>query len=113
MATKSDRPVWRLIAVLRSNLPLGSGLAALLYETAARLHLARKESENVATDDGVGTVRAVGSEQLMGTIGGPGFLATLDTPAGRCEVSFIVTREGVDVAEGEAARRREEAQSWN
>ena len=113
MGSRSDDRVWRLIAVLQSTAPLTAALAKTLYETAVRLHLGRKESENVAGAEGVGTVRSVGGDLLLGTIAGPGFSALIDAPAGRCEVSFIVTREGVDHAEDEARRAREQAVAWN
>lgn len=113
MASKREERAWRLIAVLTSTAALSPALALKLYETAVALHLGRKESEPIAGDEGVGTVRAVGRELLLGSIGGPGFEAELDTPAGKCRVSYIVTKEGLDHAEEEIKRQREEAQRWN
>jgi hypothetical protein len=113
MASRREEDTWRLIAVLQSTGALGSSLAMKLYETAVGLHLERKESASLAGDDGVGTVRAVGRELLLGVISGPGFEAQIDTAAGRCTVSYIVTREGLAHAEEEIARQREEVQRWN
>lgn len=113
MATKREDQAWRLIAVLQSTVAMSPALALKLYEAAVALHLERRESSPMAGDEGVGTVRAVGRELLLGTIGGPGFEAELDTPAGRCTVSFLVTREGIAHAEEEIERRRQEAQRWN
>ena len=113
MASRREEDTWRLIAVLQSTGALGSSLALKLYETAVGLHLERKESASLAGDDGVGTVRAVGRELLLGAISGPGFEAQIDTVAGRCTVSYNVTREGLAHAEEEIARQREEVQRWN
>ena len=113
MGSRRQEDAWRLIAVLQSTAALGSSLALKLYEVAVGLHLERKESASLAGDDGVGTVRAVGRELLLGVISGPGFEAQLDTPTGRCTVSYIVTREGLAHAEEEIHRQREEVQRWN
>lgn len=113
MGAKREGQAWRLIAVLQSTAALGSALALKLYEAAVALHEARGESASLAGDEGVGTVRAVGRELLIGTLHGPGFEAQVDTPTGRCVVSFIVTREGLDHAAEELERRRAEAQAWN
>ena len=113
MASRREEDTWRLIAVLQSTGALGSSLALKLYETAVGLHLERKESASLAGDDGVGTVRAVGRELLLGVISGPCFEAQIDTASGRCTVSYIVTREGLAHAEEEIARQREEVQRWN
>ena len=113
MASKREDRAWRLIAVLQSTAPLSPAVALKLYETAVALHVERKESASIAGDEGVGTVRAIGHEQLLGIIGGPGFEAQLDTPVGRCTVSYIVTKEGLAHAEEEIQRQREETQRWN
>lgn len=113
MGSKREEQAWRLIAVLQSSAALGSALALRLYETAVALHLDRKESASVAGDEGVGTVRAVGRELLLGVISGPGFEAQIDTPTGRCAVSYIVTKEGLEHAEEEIQRQRAEAQRWS
>lgn len=113
MGSKRENQAWRLIAVLQSTAALGPALALKLYETAVALHLGGRESGAVAGDEGVGTVRAVGRELLLGVISGPGFEAQIDTPSGRCVVSYLVTREGLAHAEEEIQRRREEARRWN
>ena len=113
MASRREDRAWRLIAVLQSTAALSPAVALKLYETAVALHVERRESEPVAGDEGVGTVRALGRELLLGTIAGPGFEAQLDTPTGRCEVSYIVTKVGLAHAAEEVARQREEAQRWN
>lgn len=113
MATRREDEAWRLIAVLKSTAALHPKLALRLYETAVALHADRKESANVAGEEGVGTVRAVGRDLLLGSIAGPGFEAQIDAPSGRCEVSYIVTKEGLAHADEERARRREESLKWN
>jgi hypothetical protein len=113
MGSKREDHAWRLIAVLQSSAALSSALALKLYETAVALHHERKESASLAGDDGVGTVRAVGRELLLGVISGPGFEAQIDTQTGRCTVSFIVTKEGMEHAEEEIQRQREQTRQWN
>lgn len=113
MATRREDDAWRLIAVLRSTGALHPKLALRLYETAVALHADRKESAPFSGDEGVGTVRAVGRELLLGSIAGPGFEAQVDAPTGRCDVSYIVTKEGLDHADEERARLREESLRWN
>ncbi len=110
-----DVPAWRLIAVLQSTVSLTPALSLTLYRAAARLHRDGEEVGEVAEREaGVGLVRNLRRELLLGTFGGPGFEASVDTPAGSGTVRFIVTREGLEHAEAVDARRRElERKHWN
>ena len=113
----SDREedAWRLIAVLQSTVSMPAPLAVRLYRAAVNIHRAGADLENL-TDPEVayGQVRNLRRELLLGTFGGPGFEASIDTPDGKGFVRFIVTQEGIDYAETERSRRRErERQTWN
>lgn len=89
---------WMLIAVLTSTFPLPSALAMRLYDGAIDLERTQSGTQAIAGDLGVGQLRRLGRDLLLGVIGGPGFEAELDTPQGRGQVRFIVTREGLERA---------------
>lgn len=113
----SDREedAWRLIAVLQSTVSMPAPLAVRLYRAAVNIHRAGADLENL-TDPEVayGQVRNLRRELLLGTFGGPGFEADIDTPSGKGFVRFIVTREGLEQAEASEQRRREfERAHWN
>ena len=106
---------WRLIAVLQSTVSLSAALSVRLYRAAVNLHRADADVEEL-TDEAtaLGVVRRLRKELLLGTFGGPGFEAELDTPRGKGHVRFIVTREGIEQAEAEDERRRAlERKHWN
>lgn len=106
---------WRLIAVLQSTLWLPPVLGLRLYRTAVSLHRTDSDAEEL-TDETVarGVVRRLGRELLLGTFGGPGFEAELETPHGKGFVRFIVTQEGLDHAAQEDDRlRRWQRAHWN
>ncbi len=86
---------WMLIAVLASTFPLAPALAMRLYRGAVELERTQRGTEPVAGDLGVGELRRLGHDLLLGVIGGPGFEAELDTPQGKGVVRFIVTRQGL------------------
>lgn len=114
MADDNDS-AWKLIAVLQSTVFLPSALAVRLYRAAVTLHRTDADVENLTdAETAYGQVRSLRRELLLGTFGGPGFEAELDTPHGKGRVRFIVTREGIDHAEHEDARRRaHERAHWN
>jgi hypothetical protein len=88
-----------LIAVLQSTLPLEPALAMRLYHAALELHRESGATSTLTGDLAMGQVRRLGRELLIGTIGGPGFEAELDTPRGAGRVRFILTRQGLDEAQ--------------
>ena len=94
-------PYWLLIAVLQSTLPLEPALAMRLYHAAVELHRESGATSTLTGDLAMGEVRRLGRELLIGSIGGPGFEAELDTPRGSGMVRFVITPEGM--------RQREEA----
>src|SRR5262245_596844 len=93
---------WLLIAVLSSTLPLEPALAMRLYHAAVDLHLRQAGRSLLQGDLATGEVRRLGRDLLLGSVGGPGFEAELDTPRGHGSVRFILTRQGLD----EATERR-------
>src|SRR2546427_8555009 len=93
-------PYWLLIAVLSSNLPLEPALAMRLYHAAVDLHLRQAGRSTISGDLATGEVRRMGKDLLLGSVGGPGFEAELDTPRGHGQIHFIVTRQGLAQAEG-------------
>ena len=74
-----------------------------LYHAAVDLHLRQAGRSPLHGDLATGEVRRLGRDLLLGSVGGPGFEAELDTPRGHGSVRFIVTRQGLD----DAAERRE------
>ncbi len=106
---------WRLIAVLQSTVFLPPGLGVRLYHAAVNLLRTDADVENLTDPElAYGQVRSLRRELLLGTFGGPGFEADIDTPRGRGTVRFIVTREGVELAEQQRERRAaHERKHWN
>lgn len=113
--SRDEDVAWRLIAVLQSTVSLPPALSLLLYQTAVKLHRADADAEEL-TDESValGVVRRLRKELVIGTFGGPGYEAELETPRGNGFVRFIVTKEGIDYAEAREERRRDwQRAHWN
>jgi len=89
---------WLLIAVLSSTLPLEPALAMRLYQAAVDLHQRQAGRTLLQGDLATGEVRRLGRDLLLGSVGGPGFEAELDTPRGHGRVRFILTRQGLHEA---------------
>jgi hypothetical protein len=89
------RPYWLLIAVLQSTVPLAEPLAMRLYHAARDLHERQAGKVKLSGDLATGELRRTGKDLLIGSIGGPGFEAELDTPQGSGLVRFLLTREGL------------------
>lgn len=113
--SREEDSAWRLIAVLQSTVSLPPALSLRLYRAAAALHRVGGDAEELADEHvAVGVVRRLGKELLLGTFGGPGFEAEVETPRGKGFVRFIVTREGLEHAEAEDARDRAlQRARWN
>ena len=88
-------PHWLLIAILQSTIPLEQAVAMRLYHAALSLHSASGSVEKIHGDLATGQVRRLGKTLLIGSIGGPGFEAELDTPRGSGVVRFVITAEGL------------------
>lgn len=88
-------PYWYLIAVLRSTLPLEEALAMRLYHAAVDLERTQTRVVKLAGDLAMGTITRLDKTMALGSIAGPGFEATIDTPRGGGVVRFVVTQEGL------------------
>ena len=102
---------WMLIAVLHSTVPLPPALANRLYRAALELQRGELAVTKLSGDLAMGEVRRLGRSLLLGSIGGPGFEAHLDTPNGSGVVRFILTRqalehEGIEAPEDSPAPHR-------
>lgn len=95
-AGSRSTPYWRLLAVLTSSIRIESELAYWLYDSALELHDAEAAKGELAGELAEGELRSLDRNMLLGSIAGPGFEATLDTPDGRAFVRFLVTREGLE-----------------
>jgi hypothetical protein len=91
-------PSWMLVAVLSSTVPLAEALVMRLYHAARTLHERQEGKSTLAGDLASGEVRRLGQDLLLGTIGGPGFEAELETPRGKGHVRFLLTREALAAA---------------
>jgi hypothetical protein len=98
-------PYWLLISVLFSSVPLTEALATRLHHAALDLY---KRNDGVARLQGdlvQGEVRNLKKDLLLGTLGGPGFEAHVDTERGSGTVRFLLTRQGIELlAERETPR---------
>jgi hypothetical protein len=89
-------PYWLLISILFSSLPLSPALARRLHEAALELYRRDEGVTRLAGDLAQGEVRNLRKELLLGTLGGPGFEAHIDTERGSGTVRFLLTREGLE-----------------
>lgn len=96
-------PSWVLISVLFSTFPLEESLALALHRVAMDLY--QRSASAGAIDHGLahGVVRNSNKSAAVGTITGPIFEAELETERGKGEVRFILTRQGLDLLEANAA----------
>jgi hypothetical protein len=98
-------PYWLLISVLFSTVPLSEALAMRLHHAALDLY---RRNDGVAKLQGElaqGEVRNLKKDLLLGTLGGPGFEANVDTERGSGVVRFLLTRQGIEMmAERETPR---------
>ena len=92
-------PLWRLIAVLASTIPLERAVALWLYQTAVEMRALGQKSVPLAGDLGDGRLTDMRQEALIGSIGGPAFEAILETNRGKGHIKFIVTKEGLEAGE--------------
>ena len=104
MATEAI-PYWLLISVLFSTVPLTEALALRLHNAALDLYRRDDGVARVQGDLVQGEVRNLKKDLLLGTLGGPGFEAHLDTERGAGVVRFLLTRQGIEMmAERETPR---------
>jgi hypothetical protein len=90
-------PAWTLISVLFSNIPLSHGLAATLHEAAVDLYRRDVAVGQVSGDAVNGRVVNLKKTMQLGAITGPAFEASLDTERGSGKVSYLLTRQGLEL----------------
>jgi hypothetical protein len=98
-------PYWLLISVLFSTVPLSEALAMRLHHAALDLYQRNDGVAKLQGELAQGEVRNLKKDLLLGTLGGPGFEANVDTERGSGVVRFLLTRQGIEMmAERETPR---------
>jgi hypothetical protein len=92
-------PYWLLIAVLASNLPLRPEVTMRLFQAAYRLHKRDENLERLHGDLLTGKVVRLGRDMVLGSVSGPAFEAEISTPQGEGRVNFLLTRQGLEIAD--------------
>jgi hypothetical protein len=106
MASTEKVPTWILISILFSSVPLSEAVARRLHQAALELYRRDESVTRIAGDLAQGEVRNLKKDLLLGTLGGPGFEAQLDTERGSGTVRFLLTRQGIELmAEHEGPAR--------
>jgi hypothetical protein len=90
-------PYWLLISVLFSTVPLTPALATRLHRAALDLYRRDEGVTRLQGDLVQGEVRNLKQDLLLGSLGGPGFEAHLDTERGAGVVRFLLTRQGIEL----------------
>ena len=96
-------PYWLLIAVLSSSLPLRPEVSLRLYQAAFRLHRSGENVERLQGDLLRGKVIRLHKDLAIGSVVGPAFEAEISTEAGEGVVHFLLTRQGLEQGEEDAA----------
>lgn len=102
-------PYGVLLSILFSNVPLTPALAMTLHQAALDLYRTGDGIRNVSGEVMSGRVRNLGKSMALGAIAGPAFEADLETARGKGRVSFLLTRQGLELADREkpAPRKRQ------
>ena len=103
----SPPPYWLLIAVLSSSLPLRPEVSLRLYQAAFRLHRSGENVERLQGDLLQGKVVRLHKDLAIGSVVGPAFEAEISTESGEGVVHFLLTRQGLELGEEEAASHPE------
>ncbi len=99
-------PYGILLSILFSNVPLTPALAMTLHQAALDLYRTGDGIRNVSGDVVSGRVRNLGKSMALGAIAGPAFEADLETARGKGRVSFLLTRQGLELTGTEKAKPR-------
>ncbi len=99
-------PYGILLSILFSNVPLTPALAMTLHQAALDLYRTGDGIRNVSGEVVSGRVRNLGKSMALGAITGPAFEADLETARGKGRVSFLLTRQGLELMETEKAKPR-------
>ena len=92
-----DPPYWTLISVLFSSFPLSETVATTLHQAAYELYTSDQSVTRVDGDLLSGEVRSLGTDALVGSMGGPMFEASVETERGSGTVRFFLTRSGLEL----------------
>lgn len=103
MSSDSEPPYWLLISVLFSTQPLTPALAMTLHQAAYELHRRGDGMKEVAGDMLSGRVVSLRKDVALGGITGPAFEAEIDTERGSGVVRFVLTRQGLELMQQQAA----------
>ncbi|MFO0722760.1 MAG: hypothetical protein U1E65_03175 [Myxococcota bacterium] len=95
----SELPYWVLISVLFSSVPLNPELAITLSRRARALHRAKLQHAVIDTALAKGELRSLEQGAAIGSISGPVFEAKLETERGAAVVRFVLTRQGLELAD--------------
>ncbi len=113
LVAQEDPPYWTLISVLFSSFPLSETVAMTLHHAAYELYTSEGSVTRVDGDLLSGEVRSLGTDALVGSIGGPMFEARVETERGSGTVRFFLTRSGLELMNahhamhGPKSRKRE------
>src|SRR5512142_991260 len=88
-----------LISVLLSSVPLSAALAATLHQAALDLYRRDEPTGQVAGELVTGRVVNLRKTMQIGAISGPAFEAKLETERGSGTVRYLLTREGLELAD--------------
>ncbi len=99
-------PYGILLSILFSNVPLTPALAMTLHQAALDLYRTGDGIRSVSGEVVSGRVRNLGKSMALGAIAGPAFEADLETARGKGRVSFLLTRQGLELTGAEKARPR-------
>lgn len=102
----ADRPYWLLIAVLASSIPLSEDASLSLYDAACQMLEAGEGQAELRSRGVSGSIRNVGSDVVVGTLGGPLFEADVIAGGSSGHVRFLVTHQGMALREEERPPRR-------
>lgn len=112
MASESP-PYWILISILFSDVPLTPALAMTLHQAALDLYRSGDGAREVSGDVVSGRVRNLGKSMALGAITGPAFEADLETARGKGRVSFLLTRQGIELLGRERPEPRKRREYLN
>lgn len=92
-------PTWLLISVLASTIPLSDAASIALYDSACEMIEAKQEEAALHGELVTGTIKNLGRDVLLGTLGGPLFEADVISGGTSGNVRFLVTRQGLALRE--------------
>lgn len=98
-ALTRETPSWLLVAVLASSIRLSDDASLSLYDAACEMLEAKEEEAELRSPVVTGSIRNLGSDVVVGTLGGPLFEADVISEGTSGHVRFLVTRQGLALHE--------------